>query len=333
MVTPLPALDAIRGFIDPRRATLLGLASGLAQGNDWGEGMGLGFARAAQGRVQDDAFATAKKEEAERAKQLNYTIQAFQKAGRQDLVERAQAGFMQEAWNEFSKPKASPLEINGQLVDPTTYQVLGDFRDPEVPKSPTIPAGYRTGADGMSFEPVPGGPADPNNPLNARKGGATNPTLQKEIFETDESLQAGQNVLQSLTKALELNNVAWDGPLADARSAAASLTGNQEAVATQELKNIVTSNALESLKAIFGGMPTEGERKILLEVQGSVDQPKAVREKIFKRALAAAERRNAFNKQKADALRSGDYFDEGFSPVSGPGADVEDLVNKYLTGQ
>jgi len=105
MANPLPSnpLDAIRGFIDPRRSTLLGLASGLAQGNDWGEGMGLGFARAAQGRQIDDAYATSKKDEAERAKQLNYTIQAFQKAGRQDLVDKANAGFMKEAWNDFTK--------------------------------------------------------------------------------------------------------------------------------------------------------------------------------------------------------------------------------------
>jgi hypothetical protein len=132
MVTPLPALDAIRGFIDPRRATLLGLASGLAQGNDWGEGMGLGFARAAQGRVQDDAYATAKKEEAERAKQLNYTIQAFQKAGRQDLVDMANAGMMGEAWNAFNQrtePTAAQRDFQFAQENPE----FGEFLNPSKP--------------------------------------------------------------------------------------------------------------------------------------------------------------------------------------------------------
>jgi hypothetical protein len=131
MVTPLPALSGLSGWIDPRRQALLGLASGLVGGNTLHEGLSTGFARAAQGRVQDDAFATAKKDEAERAKQLNYTIQAFQKAGRQDLVDMANAGMMSEAWNQFNKPKKTPIEVNGQLVDPDTFGILGDFRDPQ----------------------------------------------------------------------------------------------------------------------------------------------------------------------------------------------------------
>jgi hypothetical protein len=132
MVTPLPALDAIRGFIDPRRATLLGLASGLAQGNDWGEGMGLGFARAAQGRVQDDAYATAKRDEQKRADQLNYTIQAFQKAGRQDLVDMANAGMMSEAWNAFNQrtePTAAQRDFQFAQENPE----FGEFLNPSKP--------------------------------------------------------------------------------------------------------------------------------------------------------------------------------------------------------
>jgi hypothetical protein len=131
MVTPLPALAGLSGWIDPRRQALLGLASGLVSGNTLGEALGTGFARAAQGKQADDAYKVAEEAKAEREKQLNYTIQAFQKAGRQDLVDMANAGMMSEAWNQFNKPKKSPIEVNGQLVDPDTYELLGDFRDPE----------------------------------------------------------------------------------------------------------------------------------------------------------------------------------------------------------
>jgi hypothetical protein len=131
MVTPLPALAGLSGWIDPRRQALLGLASGLVSGNTLGEALGTGFARAAQGKQADDAYATAKKDEQKRADQLNYTIQAFQKAGRQDLVDMANAGMMSEAWNQFNKPKKTPIEVNGQLVDPDTFDILGDFRDPQ----------------------------------------------------------------------------------------------------------------------------------------------------------------------------------------------------------
>jgi hypothetical protein len=68
---------------------------------------------------------------------------------------------------------------------------------------------------------------------------------------------------------------------------------------------------LESLKATFGGMPTEGERKVLLEVQGSSSQPDAVRQKIFKRARELASRRIDFNKRRALELRGGSFYEPG----------------------
>lgn len=138
MVTPLPSispLNALSGFVDPRRQMLLGLASGLVSGNNWSEGLGRGFQLAAQGKQADDAYATAKKEEAQRAQQLNYTIQAFQKAGRQDLIDMANAGMMSEAWNEFRKPPPEPkgpikASAGDVFLDPETYQPISAIPDP-----------------------------------------------------------------------------------------------------------------------------------------------------------------------------------------------------------
>lgn len=45
-----------------------------------------------------------------------------------------------------------PLEINDQLVDPSTYQVLGDYRDPQ---GSDLPTGMRMGANGQP-EWIPG---------------------------------------------------------------------------------------------------------------------------------------------------------------------------------
>lgn len=187
------------------------------------------------------------------------------------------------------------------------------------PKSPgAAPSGYMPAPGGGGLVAIPGGPFDPANPLNSRKvnGAPMNATIQKEIFETDEGIQAGQSVVNSLNTALELNQKAYDGPFADQRSYASSLLGDEAGKATQDLKNVVTAQALDSLKAVFGGMPTEGERKILLEIQGSVDQPKAVREAIYRRAQAAADRRIKINQQKSTALRSGTYFGEEYNPSS-----------------
>jgi hypothetical protein len=157
--------------------------------------------------------------------------------------------------------------------------------------------------------------------------GPMNATTQKELFEADEGIQAGVAVSQALDRALELNQTAWDGPAADLGTQAGALVGDANSVNTQELKNLVTSQALDQLKATFGSMPTEGERKILLEIQGSVTQSREVRKRIFERAKAAVERRVEYNQSKAEGLRSGEYFQEGYgtAPAAG-GGDVEDIL-------
>jgi len=119
MVTPLPNfLGGLHSFVDPRRQALLGIAAGLVSGNNWNEGLGRGFQLAAQGKQADDAYKVAEDAKAKREQQLNYTIQMFQKAGRQDLVDMANAGLMEEAWNDFRAPKPKPTfqEVGGKLV-------------------------------------------------------------------------------------------------------------------------------------------------------------------------------------------------------------------------
>jgi len=158
----------------------------------------------------------------------------------------------------------------------------------------------------------------------AKGEGRMSPTVQKELFEADETLQAASNVIGLLDKAKEINKTAKFGPYAKERAKVKSwLPGEDEAAnATIDLDNIMTGQALESLKLIFGGMPTEGERKILLDLQASVDKTPAQREAILNRARELAERRYSFNKSKADSLRSGQYFKESpdISPqrIEGP---------------
>lgn len=174
-----------------------------------------------------------------------------------------------------------------------------------------LPSGYQRSETGLA--PIPGGPADPSNPLNTRKvtGPSMSVTAQKELFEADEAISSGQAVLSALDRAMELNDKAYSGPMADQRGYAGSIVGMEGGVATEELKNLITTQALDQLKATFGSMPTEGERKILLEIQGSVNQAPEVRKRIYERAKQMAARRMEFSKQKAGRLRSGEYFSEG----------------------
>ncbi|MCK1279576.1 hypothetical protein IVB46_30595 [Bradyrhizobium sp. 61] len=136
-------------------------------------------------------------------------------------------------------------------------------------------------------------------------------TDKKAILEADDAVMAATNVIGNLQKIKELSKKAYEGPLAGVRGYATSLMGSEAGTATSEMDNLITSNALQQLKSIFGGNPTEGERAILLKIQGASSQPDAVRQKIFDQATQLAQRRLEFEKQRADALRGGSFYKPG----------------------
>lgn len=138
-------------------------------------------------------------------------------------------------------------------------------------------------------------------------------TDKKAILEADEMVQSNQAGIDALKQAKELSKKAFAGPLAGQRGYAASFLGGSSdtgraGTATTDLNNLVTTNALGQLKATFGGAPTEGERKILLDIQGSASQPDAVRQKIYDRAIELASKRMDFNRKRADELRGGQFY-------------------------
>jgi hypothetical protein len=145
-------------------------------------------------------------------------------------------------------------------------------------------------------------------------------TDKKAIMEAEEGAVAAQGAVESLMRAKDLNKKAYSGPLAGTRGYITSLGGNEGGAATVELDNELKSNALGQLKAIFGGAPTEGERQILMEIQGSSSLPPDVREKIYNKAIFLANRRLEINKQRAQELRGGDYYKPGGGAASVGGA-------------
>lgn len=149
--------------------------------------------------------------------------------------------------------------------------------------------------------------------------GPLSATDKKAIMEADDAVQSAQTAIKSLQDAKKLSPQALGGWGASAKAAIANnlwdgivpdrLVGSpQQGQATAELDNVVTSQALAQLKSIFGAAPTEGERKILLDIQGSIGQPDNVRQKIFDRGIELAQRRLEFNRQRAAELRGGDYY-------------------------
>lgn len=136
---------------------------------------------------------------------------------------------------------------------------------------------------------------------------------KEAIRSADDAVVSNRAAIDSLNRAKKLSKDAYTGPTAGVRGYAASFLGETSDIgkagnATENLSNEVMTNALGQLKSIFGGNPTEGERKILLEMQGSVTKPDSVRQAIFDRAIGLAQKRLEFNQQRADQLRGNTYY-------------------------
>lgn len=140
---------------------------------------------------------------------------------------------------------------------------------------------------------------------------------RKAILSADEGIESGKGVLGNLKEAMDLSKKAYEGPTAGPRSVLTGMFGSEAGLATQNYDNVVTNNALSSLKTVFGGNPTEGERKILLDVAGSSSKPDAVRQEILKRAYSAAERRISVMQERANEMRGGTYYQPGNGQVRG----------------
>lgn len=179
--------------------------------------------------------------------------------------------------------------------------------------------------------------ADRRAAIAAKPGAGGKPvnlstTAQKELFEADDTIQSGKNVSGLLDQALKLNDKAYSGLTSDLRATAMSnipfVSPPEGANATVDMNNIILGQALESLKATFGGMPTEGERKILIDIQASVDKKPEQRKAILERAKEAVERRVKFNISKAKALREGTYMTEGPTYQESADTDQDDIFSQ-----
>ncbi len=147
-------------------------------------------------------------------------------------------------------------------------------------------------------------------------------TDKKAILEADEMVTSAEGALPILKRALELSSKAYEGMGADWRGWIAGNAGSQAGKDTMEFDNLVQTQALSQLKAIFGAAPTEGERKILLDIAGSSRMPADVRKGVLERAQQAVERRLAMYKSRADDLRGGTFYKptDAKTPTEGTGS-------------
>lgn len=175
------------------------------------------------------------------------------------------------------------------------------------------PLGFQTGNDGYQYAVYANGKGvrvvgEDGQPIKMQT--ANNASTKAQIAELTGSNNAIQESIVSLNKALDLSKKGlMDGYGADLRSEFVTnlpfgLGEGGAAERTRIYQNTITNNALSSLKAVFGGNPTEGERAMLLKVQGSANEPPAVREAILNEAIRMAKSRIASNQQQMQILGS-----------------------------
>ena len=151
---------------------------------------------------------------------------------------------------------------------------------------------------------------------------------KKAILEADDMVAVNESAITALKQAKDLSGKSNAGWLSGTRATIGNnlpdwmvpdaVSSPESSEATQNFDNAVVGQALTQLKAIFGGAPTEGERKILLDLQGSSNLQPGVRDKILERAIEMAERRLEFNRERAESLRGNTYYKPKDQPTDAP---------------
>lgn len=274
---------------------------GLSQDQAFRQGMG---ALGPNPDLQQAAFLAAQHGKPEIAAAL-FTSAEGRKA-REAMATQAQTA-AQEAIRIREQERRQSREEADARARQSKEELLGiaaSLRPPKTDASQKAPPGYRFSADGETLEPIPGGPKAQRS-LTA--------TERKEVFDAENKVLGGTQAVDYLGQALKINEKAMGFPGAGALATAGSiLPENMRPAtvdATLEYDNLVQNSALPQLKSIFGGNPTEGERKMLLEVAGSSSKPPAVRKGILERAMKAAQERITLNEGRAEGIRSGEFFE------------------------
>lgn len=132
--------------------------------------------------------------------------------------------------------------------------------------------------------------------------------------ETEDIVAAGDSAMRMLSRAYEINPKTFDTSLVDSiQRKALEAAGSKDAklLATREMENLLGEQAISKLKASFGGNPTEGERKILLDLQGIGAKSVEERAAILRNAYQTLKESRARHQRRLDAINRGEYRSTG----------------------
>lgn len=341
---PPPGLSALLGGVNDwrgkNRNLLVGIGADLLSGQ-WGS-------HTPQGSALDQQQQEKLKAEAKAAEQQNATLAYFAKKY-PDLAAAVQAGMpIGQAWQtamEREAPQAAqaPIEINGQLVDPVTFKVIGDFRTPQGPqaplsvspgetlldpvthqpiytgaptpeKPPAPPTGYRPKADGTGLEFIPGGPADPSTAGKTTEATRRNQQLAS-VIEPELNSLIGDATKPGTFDALSNPNDQLRAMGGDV----ALGVGQGPSPEYQQARNSLTTIVASYLYSVSGATANPGE----VEKQVEVLTPKFGESAA---SIAAKKARLQAMVEAVKAAATGTPISIGGQPET---ADIQSLLDKY----
>jgi len=135
--------------------------------------------------------------------------------------------------------------------------------------------------------------------------------------ETENALSSLDSALQDLNRAYQLNpNTFGNTAIERAQRKLLQETGVKDPKLsnTSEVENLLGSQVMSKLKTTFGGAPTEGERAILMELEGAGSKTPEDRAKIIQRAYKAAKERRAREEKRLNEIKSGLYRSTDSTP-------------------
>jgi hypothetical protein len=140
------------------------------------------------------------------------------------------------------------------------------------------------------------------------------PAEVKMKSEAEDALTGLDSSITSLQKAYKLNPNTFDASsLNKAQRKLLEETGSKDPKVqnTREMENLLSSGAVEKLKASFGGNPTEGERDILLSLEGLGAKSIEERGKIMKNTYIKLKAVRAARQKRLNEISSGLYRNTG----------------------
>jgi hypothetical protein len=126
----------------------------------------------------------------------------------------------------------------------------------------------------------------------------------------EDQVATGQQALADLKQAYSLNANSFEGGLLDrAQRAALEAAGSKDpkVVNTRVMENLLGAQGLAKLKATFGGAPTEGERAILMELEGIGAKTRDERAAIMKRTYSVLADRIKREQKRLQDISTGRY--------------------------